>query len=172
MMTDNTEMQQMVYYLNNSVNRSTKLTPAEMEHYPELENAWIRRCQLINEHVVFLQHMEGLWNYKYGDIILISIDTGKTKLKLEKRRRCFDKLGVFQQYLNGNVVAYLLDSKLEVIEIPVQVPSYFTRFCAKNKSQIPQSLLNVLNLHNFDNEVFQELTNKDDIKGGFLKSIP
>jgi hypothetical protein len=161
MMTDNEAMQQMVDYLNNSVNRSTKLTPAEMEYYPELESAWIRRCQAINEQVVMRQHFEGLWNYKYGDIILISIDTGKTSLKFEKRRRCFDKLGVFQQYLNGNVVAYLLDSDLSTIEMPVQVPIYFTRFCAKNKFQIPQSLLNVLNLHNFGNEVFQELINKD-----------
>jgi hypothetical protein len=167
MMTNNIEMQQMVDYLNNSINRSTKLTPAEMEHYPELESAWIRRCQSINEQVVKRQHLEGLWKYKYGDIILISIDTSKTSFKFEKRRRCFDKLGVFQQYLNGNVVAYLLDSNLNTIEVPVQVPIYFTRFCAKNKYQIPQSLLNVLNLHDFDNEVFQELTNKDDIEEVF-----
>jgi hypothetical protein len=161
MMNNNNEMQRMVEYLNNSVNRSTKLTPAEMEYYPELENAWIRRCQLINEQVVRRQRLEGLWNYKHGDIILISIDTSKSSTKFEKRRRCFDKLGVFQQYLNGNVVAYLLDSDLRTIEIPVQVPIYFTRFCAKNKSQIPKSLLNVLNLHDFENEEFQDLINKD-----------
>jgi hypothetical protein len=161
-MRDNIEMQHMVDYLNNSVNRSTKLTPAEMEYYPELENAWIRRCQLINEQVVRRQRLEGLWNYQYGDIILISIDTSKSNLKFEKRRRCFDKLGVFQQYLNGNVVVYLLDSTLNIIEKPIQVPIYFTRFCAKNKFQIPQSLLNVLNLHDFSKETFQELVNKDE----------
>jgi hypothetical protein len=160
-MRDNIEMQRMVDYLNNSVNRSTKLTPAEMEYYPELENAWIRRCQLINEQVVRRQRLEGLWNYQYGDIILISIDTSKNSLKFEKRRRCFDKLGVFQQYLNGNVVAFLLDYTLQPIEIPVQVPIYFTRFCAKNKRLIPQTLLNILNLHDFSKETFQELINKD-----------
>jgi hypothetical protein len=160
-MLNNTEMQHMVDYLNNSVNRSTKLTPAEMEYYPELENAWIRRCQAINEQVVRRQQLEGLWNYQYGDIILVSLDTSKTNLKFEKRRRCFDKLGVFQQYLNGNVEVYLLDSNLETIEIPVQVPIYFTRFCAKNKRLIPQTLFNVLNLHDFSNETFQELINKD-----------
>jgi hypothetical protein len=147
MMNNNEAMQQMVDYLNNSVNRSTKLTPAEMEYYPELENAWIRRCQSINEQVVRRQQLEGLWDYKYGDIILISIDTSKTAFKFEKRRRCFDKLGEFQQYLNGNVVACLLDSNLNIIEIPVQVPIYFTRFCAKNKLQIPQSLLNVCSMN-------------------------
>jgi hypothetical protein len=164
-MNNNKAMQQMVNYLNNSVNRSTKLTPAEMEYYPELENAWIRNCQKINEQMVRRQRMEGLWNYKFGDIILLSIDTSKTSKMFEKRRRCFDKLGVFQQYLNGNVVAYILDSDLRTIEIPVQIPIYFTRFCAKNKRQIPQSLLNVLNLHNFDKETFQELTNKDNDDG-------
>jgi hypothetical protein len=166
-MNNNKAMQQMVNYLNNSVNRSTKLTPAEMEYYPELENAWIRRCQTINEQVVRRQRFEGLWNYKFGDILLLSIDTSKTNSKFEKRRRCFDKLGVFQQYLNGNVVVYLLNHNLQVIEIPVQIPIYFTRFCAKNKRQIPQSLFNVLNLHDFDEETFIELTNKDVDGGGF-----
>jgi hypothetical protein len=165
-MNNNEAMQQIVNYLNNSVNRSTKLTPAEMESYHELENAWIRRCQSINEQVVRRQRNEGLWNYKFGDILLLSIDASKTSSKFEKRRRCFDKLGVFQQYLNGNVVVYLLNSNLQTIEIPVQVPIYFTRFCAKNKLQIPQSLFNVLNLRDFDEETFQELSNKDGY-GGF-----
>jgi hypothetical protein len=44
---------------------------------------------------------------------------------------------------------------------------YFTRFCAKNKLQIPQSLFNVLNLRDFDEETFQELSNKDGDDGGF-----
>jgi hypothetical protein len=160
-MYDNTKMQQMVEYINNSVNRSTKVTPAEMEAYPELEYAWIRNCQAKNDEIKQLQKLDGLLDYKYGDILLVSLDLMKTKNKFTKRRRCFNELGMFQQYLNGNVVVHLLDPTLNAIEIPVQIPIYFTKFCAKNKSQIPQSLLNVMNLHDFDRETFTELTNKE-----------
>jgi hypothetical protein len=162
-MQDIVKMSQMVDYINNSVNRSTKVTPAEMEAYPELENVWIRHCQAINDEVKEMQKSNGLLDYQYDDILLVSIDLMKSKNKFAKRRRCFNELGVFQQYLNGNVVVHLLDADLSTIEILVQVPIYFTKFCAKNKNQIPQSLLNVLNLHDFDRETFIELTNKENL---------
>jgi hypothetical protein len=42
-MLDNNEMQKTIKYLNNSINRSTQLIPAEMENYPQLDETWIRR---------------------------------------------------------------------------------------------------------------------------------
>jgi hypothetical protein len=44
-MLNNDEMKKAVYYLNNSINRNTKLTPTEIKGYHPLEDIWIRRSK-------------------------------------------------------------------------------------------------------------------------------
>jgi 7,8-dihydro-6-hydroxymethylpterin-pyrophosphokinase len=54
-MVDREEMQKAVKYLNNSINRSTQLTPTEMTKYPQLEETWIRRVRQNNNAVKEIQ---------------------------------------------------------------------------------------------------------------------
>jgi hypothetical protein len=44
-------MQKKIKYLNNSINRSTQLTPTEMEKNTQLEKTWIRRVRENNNAI-------------------------------------------------------------------------------------------------------------------------
>jgi hypothetical protein len=131
---DNVKMQEVVDYLNNSTNRSTKFTPSEMETYPDLERSWIRHNQEINDGVVAKQRADGLWDYVRGDILLVYV-AHKTSEVFKKKRGLFNSLGEFRQYVNGNVELELITSNKIVV-----VPIYFTKFCAKNIDSIPYEI--------------------------------
>ena len=142
-MLDNNEMQKAVTYLNNSINRSTQLTPAEMEKYPQLEETWIRRVRQNNNTVKEKQEERGLFNYKLGDILFICLDKNKTNNKFDKKRRNFELLGSFLDYVNGNVAINLLGKTFESTRTIV-VPIYYTKFCAHNIASIPDNVFKVL----------------------------
>jgi hypothetical protein len=112
-MMDNKEMQKAVKYLNNSINRSTQLTPTEMEKYPRLEETWLRRVRQNNNAVKEIQEEKGLFNYSVGDILLICLDKNKTKNKFDKKGRNFELLGSFLDYVNGNFAVNLLSKTFE-----------------------------------------------------------
>jgi hypothetical protein len=133
-MEDNFKMQEVVDYLNNSVNRSTKLTPTEMETYPDLERSWIRHNQELNDDIVAKQRADGLWNYVRGDILLVYV-APTTAEKFKKKRGLFNNLGEFRQYVNGNVELKLLATNEKIV-----VPIYFTKFCAKNINSVPNEI--------------------------------
>jgi transketolase len=106
-MLDPEEMQKAVKYLNNSINRNTQLIPSKMEKYPQLEETWIRRVRENNNAVKEIQEEMGLFNYKLEDILLICLDKHKTKNKFDKKRRNFEILESFLDYIKGNVAANL-----------------------------------------------------------------
>jgi hypothetical protein len=133
-MEDNFKMQEVVDYLNNSVNRSTKVTPTEMETYPDLERSWIRHNQELNDDIVAKQRADGLWNYVRGDILLVYV-APLTSEVFKKKRGLFNNLGEFRQYVNGNVELKLITTNKKIV-----VPIYFTKFCAKNINSIPYEI--------------------------------
>jgi ribosomal protein L22 len=107
-MMNNDEMQKAVKYLNNSINRTTQLAPKEMQTYPQLENNWINIARM-NNKIKKLQYNEGLYDYKVGDILLICLDKNKANNEFYKKKRNFEYLGSFIDYVFGNVRVNLLD---------------------------------------------------------------
>jgi hypothetical protein len=141
-MMDSNEMQKAINYLNYSLNRSTQLTPTEIEKHPQLEETWIRRVRENNNTVKEIQEESGVFNYKLGDILLICLDKNNTKNKFDKKRRNFELLGSFLDYIYGNVAANLLNKSFEDIR-EIVVPIYLTKFGARNIGGIPDNVFKV-----------------------------
>jgi hypothetical protein len=114
-----------------------------MEKYPQLEETWIRRVAQNNNAIKEIQEVRGLFNYKPGDILFICLDKNKTKNKFNKKRRNFDYLGSFLDYVNGNVAVNLLSKSFEAMR-EIVVPIYFTKFCAHNIGSSPDNVFKVL----------------------------
>jgi hypothetical protein len=148
LMLKNENMQQMVYFYNNTINRNTKVTPTEMETYPELERMWITHCTNFNQEQKIKQAQAGLTSYKSGNILLIHLDKSKTSHKFDKRRRSFEYIGVFQAYDHGNVRIKLLSSGLKPSEQTIIVPIYFTQKVAETIYEIKPNILNSININN------------------------
>jgi hypothetical protein len=79
-----------------------------MDKYPQLEETWIRRVRANNNTVKEIQEESGLFKNKLGDILLICLDKNKTKNRFDKKRRNFEYLRSFLDYVNGNVAFNLL----------------------------------------------------------------
>jgi hypothetical protein len=142
-MLDNNEMQKAVNYLNNSINRRTQLTPAEMEKYPQLEETWIRNVRQNNNAIKEKQEERGLFNYNLEDILFINLDKNKTNNKFDKKRRNFEILGSFLDYVNGNVAINLLSKTFEAPR-SIVVPIYLPKFCTLNIGSLSDNVFKVL----------------------------
>ena len=102
------QLKQIIDYYNNTKHSGTKFTPIEMMEDIDKEYYHIRRC---NERLVNVKKRlsEGLQMFggdsklKQGNIVIVHMELGKVSSKFEKKRRIFDRLGVFQEYLHGNV---------------------------------------------------------------------
>jgi hypothetical protein len=97
----------------------------------------------INNGIKEIQEERGLFNYKPGDILFISFDKNKTNNKFDKKRRNFELLGSFLDYVNGNVAFNLLSRSFEAMR-EIGVPIYFTKFCAYNIVSISVNIFYVL----------------------------
>jgi hypothetical protein len=86
LMNNDANMQQVIDYMNNSVNRDTKLTPLEMEIYPELMESWIRHCVGLDHEAKAKQSSEGFFKYSPGNILMVHLDLGKTPKGFQKVR--------------------------------------------------------------------------------------
>ena len=84
-------------------------TPAQMQNDLDLEWRYIRMMKLKLRDINNKQQSKSLLSYKYGNIILVHLDRGKTQKKHEKRRRVFDEIAEFIRYQNGNVICKLLN---------------------------------------------------------------
>jgi hypothetical protein len=78
-----------------------------------------------------------------GDILLIYLDKKKTKNKFDKKRRNFELLDSFLDYVNGNVAINLVNKSFQATK-SIVVPIYFTKFCANNIGSIPDNVFKVL----------------------------
>lgn len=148
------QVQEIVDYYNFTPHRGLRLmgsngyyyaTPAEVQDDEELEWQYIRQCDEKLLEVMKYQQAYGLTNYKRGNILMVRIDLGKTTDKNEKRRRYYDRLGEFIEYVHGNVRVIL--NKPVLIGIndvnEVIIPVYNTKFVSKNKGSIPDEVIRV-----------------------------
>jgi hypothetical protein len=71
------------------------------------------------------------------------LEKNKTKNKFDKKRRTFEYLGIFLNYVSGYVEVNLLNKSF-IPEQTIVAPIYFTQFCAHNIAYIPDNVFNVL----------------------------
>ena len=148
------QVQEIVDYYNFTPHRGLRLmgnngyyyaTPAEVQDDEELEWQYIRQCDEKLLEVMKYQQVYGLTKYQRGNILMVRIDLGKTSDKNEKRRRYYDRLGEFIEYVHGNVRVIL--NKPVLIGIndvnEVIIPIYNTKFVSKNKGSIPDEVIRV-----------------------------
>ena len=152
---DDAQVQEIVDYYNFTPHRGLRLmgnngyyyaTPAEVQDDEELEWQYIRQCDEKLLEVMKYQQAYELTKYQRGDILRVRIDLGKTADKNEKRRRYYDRLGKFVEYVHGNVRVIL---NKPVLITPTKsineviIPVYNTRIVSKNKEPIPDDVIRV-----------------------------
>lgn len=136
-------MDQLVNYYNNTVHKSIGCTPAFMQEHLDVEYQYIRWCNNRLNEILANQYRLGYLDYQPGNILMVHIDKGKTSEKHNKRRRFFDKLGVFVTYDHGNVVVDMLVNGVRVSgrsheKIRIIVPIYHTKYVCKNIKELPK----------------------------------
>jgi hypothetical protein len=136
-LADEDLMSQLVSYYNDSYHKSIKMTPREMQENEELEWEYIRKMDRKLNERLHKQAIEGLHNYKPGNVLLIHLDKSKTSMKFDKHRRNFEELAVFVRYEHGNVICTLIKPypNTNTIEIPI----YFTKYVSKDINSIPMN---------------------------------
>ncbi len=138
-------LQQLVDYYNDTFHKGIGMTPREMQEHPELESRYIRYCDEKLLQVKQRQHYGGLLKYEKGDILLVHVDLSQTSDRDEKRRRHYDRLAEFVEYVHGNARVILerpvLLAKNHYVN-DVVVPVYFTKYVSKNKQSIPTDVVN------------------------------
>jgi hypothetical protein len=122
-----------------------KYSPAEVQSSHDLEEVFIRENLYRLDDVNKLQHDEGLLNYKPQNILLVNLDESKTRRAMDKRRRVFGRLAVFEKYEYGNVSCRLIlrDKNNNIFfGNPITIPIYHTKFVSNNFDSIPPSIRN------------------------------
>jgi hypothetical protein len=117
-----------------------------MQANPELEKQWIRKCIRENDEIKQRQVNAGLHSYRPGNVLYLHVvDQGRALSMRSKRRRNFDRLGIFVEYSQNNVVVRPMfkndDDEFFIEPRKIVVPIYFTRFCADNLRSIPANAL-------------------------------
>ena len=140
------QLSQIVNYYNNTKHSGTGFTPIEMMEDIDKEFYYIRKC---NERLIdvkkrlseTIREAGGATRLKQGNVVIVHLELGKVAGKFEKKRKTYDRIGVFQEYLNGNVRVR--------ISPPVQissgrwrndvlVPEYAVRFVADSIDTLPE----------------------------------
>jgi hypothetical protein len=161
---DQHQLQQIIWYYNRTYHKGIGCTPLEMmeardeEGNHVLEDQYIRYCVKKLVQARGQEEFDGLWDYEYGNVLLLHFDLNKTGLKHEKRRRFWDRVGIFLRYDHRNAVVRLLGTeilggggKLSKDERGIVifgehgehyydyvVPIQYTKLIAKNINQIPE----------------------------------
>lgn len=158
-----TQLLKLVWFYNNTPHNGLKfipkkdITPIEMMYDEELEWQYIRYCDMKLLKAKMRQKQYGLDQYKPGNILIVHLDTNKTKSKFEKKRRIFDRLAEFRGYVNGNAKVKLLQPvsiiveddqykkpKKELVSVAI-VPLYCTRKISDDAESIPDNVKEVYN---------------------------
>ena len=91
---------------------------------------FIRRC---NERLIDVK--KRLPKLKQGNVVIVSLELGKIAGKFEKKRLVHDRIGVFQEYVNGNVrvkISPPVQISSGCWRDDVLVPEYAVRYVAEN----------------------------------------
>jgi predicted membrane-bound dolichyl-phosphate-mannose-protein mannosyltransferase len=131
----------LVEYYNNTPLRAffNKFTLSEVENDIELESWYIRQQDSKLIDVLKKQNNASLHKYKKGNVLLIHLPNEKTNQRFQKRRRNFDQLAIFVQYVNGNCQVELVknNNKTEII------PIYYTQFLCDSLYTLPERYFRV-----------------------------
>ncbi|GMO12494.1 MAG: hypothetical protein Ta2E_00600 [Mycoplasmoidaceae bacterium] len=101
----------------------------------------MRRIKLNNNEIKIKQSWKGMWDYRLGDILFGCL--GKNKNKFSKKGINFEYLGLFLNYLNGNVMINLLNKDF-TSKGTIVVPIYLTKFCPHNIMSISDNIFTFL----------------------------
>jgi hypothetical protein len=131
-------VQKIVNYYNNTPHSAykNKFSPIQVQNDNELESWFIRQQKAkLLEVLKITKH-----TYKPGNILLIHRPVNKTSDLFRKRRRNFDELATFIQYVHGNVQVELKTKKVEIL------PIYYTKFVCDTKNDLPTDYRYLFNL--------------------------
>ena len=130
------QLEQIVNYYNNTKHSGTGFTPIDMMEDIDKEFYYIRRC---NERLIDVK--KRLPKLKQGNVVLVHLELSKVAGKFEKKRKTFDRIGVFQEYLNGNVrvkISPPVQISSGLWRDDVLVPEYAVRFVAEDINSLPE----------------------------------
>jgi hypothetical protein len=137
------QLQEIVNYYNNTYHKGIDCTPREMLLNPEYEEQYIRHCMSRLVQALQKQEEAGLFNYVPGNVLLLHCDVRKTPAKNEKRRKFWDRMGIFVGYVHGNVVVDLLKNQRPIGKLTrISVPVYYTRKIADDIDLLPKMYTN------------------------------
>jgi hypothetical protein len=127
-------------------------SPAEVQADKDLEGLFIRRDIASAADVKERQRKEGFLKYRRGNVIMVHLDFSRTPMRFRKRRRNYNVLAIFLDYVHGNVKCRVLseydrepveplkteDPSFTFTEREIVVPVYYTRYVSKDSSSIPE----------------------------------
>ena len=78
---------------------------------------------------------------KQGNFVIVHLELGKVAGKFEKKRKVFDRIGIFQEYVNGNV-RVLVSPPVQISSgswrTDLLVPEYAVRYIAESIDTLPE----------------------------------
>jgi hypothetical protein len=136
------QLQTIVDYYNNTYHKGIDCTPTEMLLNPDYEEQYIRYCMERLVQVKMRQEEAGLLSYVPGDVLLLHCDVAKTSNKNDKRRKFWDRIGIFQRYEHGNALVTLMGNQRPIkvggsTLTEISVPVYYTRKIADDERFLP-----------------------------------
>jgi hypothetical protein len=124
-----------------------EFTPFQVQSYPELEECFIRENLMKLDEVKKKQNIAGYFNYRKGNILLVHLDSSKLGYGGKKRRK-FNRLAVFDSYVNGNVGCNVLiwnsDLELDLSSFRVTIPIYYTKLVAEDLKSVPNEFYKLI----------------------------
>jgi hypothetical protein len=132
------KLEEILYIIreyNYKKHKSIDCAPIEMMRNSDYEAQYIRYCEERLRKVLRNQHMLKLHNYNPGNVIFLHIDFSRTSNRFEKRRRFWNRIGIFIGYIHGNVNCHLLNENRSIV-----IPIYYTKYLCEDVEAIPQDV--------------------------------
>jgi hypothetical protein len=124
----------IVEYYNNTPHKAffNYFTPTQVNNDKEIEAWYIRKQQRKLTDILLLQQRHH-FKYQPGNILLIHLPLSKTPQRFSKRRRNFDMLASFIEYVHGNVKVKILNNMNDEVIVPI----YYTIFVSVDLEHLP-----------------------------------
>jgi hypothetical protein len=143
-------MAKVVQEYNNSPHTAFEhdYSPSQVQATPELEEYFIRENMYELEDVKEKQSNAGLFKYSTGNVLMIHLDDSKTKDRMQKIRRTFNRLAVFVEYSFGNVecrvITHERNSYQIILKPVITIPIQFTKFVSVDIDNIPEKYFQLI----------------------------
>jgi hypothetical protein len=118
------------------------LTPADVEQNPDMEGVFIRKHAKENSTIVKKQVRRGLFDYVRGDILHVHVeyvdDRKLIRVAEKKRRKQFNYIAEFIEYVHGNVRCYILCRSVPEDDKNQVIPIYCTMLICHDIRELPE----------------------------------